>query len=137
MTWAHSLIKLTTYEVEVLQKRLAEIAGRRADAEMRLTLLVAEGQAEARHADTDAEAGWYHIGFADGLRRRKAAILQEIEQIALEEQGARDVLGQAFESQKKYEQIAENQRLAQVKEAARQETAAMDELGLRRAVGAR
>ena len=41
----------------------------------------------------------------------------------------------AFEEQKKYEQVAETIRLAQRKEAARRETAALDELGLRRAAG--
>jgi flagellar FliJ protein len=53
--------------------------------------------------------------------------------IILEERGARDALAQAFEEQKKYEQIAEQQRLLGLKEEARQETAALDELGLRRA----
>ena len=47
MSWAESLIKLSTYEVEVLQKRLAEISDRRADAELRLMMLHAEGEAEA------------------------------------------------------------------------------------------
>ncbi len=137
MSWAKSLIKLSTYEVEVLQKRLAEIGRRKMDAEMRLMLLAAEGEAEARRAVEDAEAGWYHIGFADGLRARKAAIQEEISMIALEEEGARDVLAQAFEEQKKYEHIAENMRLAQVKDVAKRESAALDELGLRRAAGAR
>lgn len=137
MSWAKSLIKLSTYEVEVLQKRLAEIAERKQAAEVRLATLHAEGEAEARRATEDAEAGWYHLGFADGLRARKAAVQAQIEQIAFEEQGARDVLAQAFEEQKKYEQIAENQRLAIRKEEARRETAALDELGLRRAVGGR
>ncbi|MDP3595355.1 MAG: flagellar export protein FliJ, partial [Phenylobacterium sp.] len=35
MSWAQSLIKLSTYEVEVLQKRLGEIADRRMQAEMK------------------------------------------------------------------------------------------------------
>ena len=55
----------------------------------------------------------------------------------MEEQGARDALSEAFEALKKYEQVAESARLAQVKEALRRETAALDELGLRKAVGHR
>jgi len=133
MSWADSLIKLSTYEVETLQKRLGEIAGRRMQAEMKLVLLEAEGEAEIEHARHDAEAGWYQVGFLEGLRLRKAQVRLEIERIAAEEAGARDVLAQAFEEQKKYEQVAENIRLAREKEIARQETAALDELGLRRA----
>ena len=70
-----------------------------------------------------------------GLRARKALAQEAIDRIALEEQGARDALTLAFEEQKKYEQVAETIRLAQRKEAARRETAALDELGLRRAAG--
>ena len=37
--WAQSLIRISTYEVETLQKRLAEIGTRRATAEMRIAVL--------------------------------------------------------------------------------------------------
>ena len=133
MSWAKSLIKLSSYEVELLQKRLGEITGRRVQAEVKLALLEAEGEAEADRARQDAEAGWYQAGFWEGLRARKALVQAEIDRIGLEEAGARDALAQAFEEQKKYEQVAEGIRLAQLKEAARRETAALDELGLRRA----
>jgi len=132
MSWAKSLIKLSTYEVEVLQKRLAEIADRRMQAEMKLVLLEAEGEAEAERGRQDAEHGWYQLGFLEGLRTRKALAQAEIDRMAIEEEGARDALALAFEEQKKYEQVAESMRLAQVKETAKRETAALDELGLRR-----
>ena len=135
MSWADSLVKLSTYEVEVLQKRMGEIAQRRRDAEMKLLMLEAEGEAEAANARGDAEAGWYHIGFVEGLRARRAAIQAQIEEIAAEEQGARDALNGAFEEQKKYEQVAENKRIAAARETARRETATLDELGLRAAGG--
>ena len=135
MSWAQSLIKLSTYEVEILQKRLGEIADRRMQVEMKLAFLEAEGEAEAQRARQDAEAGWYQVGFWEGLRARKAVMQSQIDTIALEEAGARDALALAFEEQKKYEQVAEGIRLAQVKEAARLETAALDELGLRKAAG--
>jgi flagellar protein FliJ len=133
MSWSESLIKLATYEVENRQLRLAEIAKRRADAEIRLAVLCAEGEAEAKHAGQNAEAGWYHAGYADGLRIRKAAIQAEIDLIAVEELGARDALAQAFEEQKKYEQVAENARVAEVKESNRRENAELDEVGMRAA----
>ena len=137
MSWADSLIKLSTYEVEILQKRLGEIADRRMAAEMKLILLEAEGEAEAHRAREDAEHGWYQVGFLEGLRIRKAAAQVEIDRIADEEAGARDALSLAYEEQKKYEQVAEGIAVARRKEVAKQETAALDELGLRRAAGAR
>lgn len=135
MSWAKSLIKLSTYEVEVLQKRLAEIADRRLQQEIKLVLLEAEGESEAEKIRGDVEAGWYQVGYKEGLRLRKAAVQLEIDRILVEEAGARDALAQAFEEQKKYEQVAETIRLTQVREATRLETAAMDEMGLRRAAG--
>jgi flagellar FliJ protein len=138
MSWSDSLIKLATYEVENRQLQLAEIAGRLAAAETRLAVLHAEGEAEAKHAALNAAAGWYHIGYADGLRIRKAALQAEIDAIQMEERGARDALAQAFEEQKKYEQVAENARVAERKEEKRRDNAELDEIGMqaaRRAAG--
>lgn len=133
MSWSKSLIKLATYEVEILQKRLAEVRDRQAAAEIRLAMLEAEGRAEMSRADADPMAGLYRTAFLAALRDRMAQARAEVAAIALEEQGARDALAQAFEEQKKYEQVAEAARLAQLKEQARRETAALDELGLRKA----
>ena len=44
--WAQSLIRISSYEVETLQKRLAEITARRSSAEMRLAVLDAEVEVE-------------------------------------------------------------------------------------------
>jgi flagellar FliJ protein len=133
MSWSESLIKLATYEVENRQLRLAEITKRRADAEIRLAVLQAEGEAEAKHAGQNAEANWHHAAYAAGLKIRKAAIQAQIDAISAEERGARDALAEAFEDQKKYEQVAESARLAEVKEATRRENAELDEVGMRTA----
>ena len=133
MSWSTSLVKLSTYEVETHQKRLGEIVARKSVAEARLRALHLEGEAEADRARQDAAAGWYQVGYLDGLRMRKAAVQAEIDAIAIEELGARDALTLAFEEQKKYEQVVENARRAEAKETAKRETAALDELGLRRA----
>ena len=44
--WAQSLIRISNYEVETLQKRLAEIAEHRAGAELRIAVLDAEALAD-------------------------------------------------------------------------------------------
>ena len=132
--WRTSLVKLAGFEVEQLRKRLMEILDRRADVELRLTLLQAESEGESRRLAADAEAGWYRLAYLEGWRARRDGLKAEIVSIASEEAGARDALGRAFEELKKYEQIEEDARLQAVREAAKIENAALDDLGLRRAV---
>jgi flagellar FliJ protein len=131
MSWRDSLIRISRYEVETLQKRLGEIVERRMDAEVRLAMLEAHVEAERAHAAAQAETGWQLAGFLNGVKVRRSTIMAEIGERSAEEAGARDALGQAFEALKKFEQVAENARLDDAKEAARRDNAAMDEMGLR------
>jgi flagellar FliJ protein len=134
MGWAKSLTRIANYEVETLQKRVAEIAARKLDAELRMTLLDAEAEAEAENARTDREAAMFHPTFVKGWRVRRAEMQARIDTIAAEESGARDALTRAFEELKKYEHVVELAAVAARRDAGRRETAAMDEMGLRRAV---
>ncbi len=135
MTWAHSLIKLAGYEVEVLQKRLSEIVDRRLAREAAVARLVLEADVEKARAIREPEATHGLGAYLEGVKQRRAAIQAEIVAIQLEEAGARDALAQAFEAQKKYEQVAETARVVEAKAAGRRETAALDELGMRKAAG--
>ena len=135
MKWADSLIRIAKHEVETLQKRVAEITARRLDGERRLQAMHAEAEREAERARTDPDAGWYHAGYMKGWRLMREQLIGQIAAIAAEETGARDALGQAFEELKKFEHVAEVARLAEAKELAKRESAAMDEMGLRKASG--
>jgi flagellar FliJ protein len=137
MKWADQLIKLSSFELEVLQARLAEVVDRRTRAELRLAVLIAGGEAEIAIARTDPEAARGLAAYTEGLKQRKAAVQREIDLATAEEAGARDALSEAFEKLKRYEQVAETARVAEAREAARRETAALDEVGLRRAAGRR
>lgn len=130
--WADSLIRISNHEVETLQKRLSEVVERRQAAEMKVASLDAEAEAEAVQAQGDVEAGWYMIGFRQGSKIRRDQALLEIDQTLIEEAGARDALAVAFENLKKYEHVAEAAKVAKAKLAGKLETAALDELGLRR-----
>ena len=68
MKWAQSLIRLSSFAVETIQKRLAEVAERRMAAEMRRLMLEAEGEAEAARAAQDPDAGWGYAAYVNGLR---------------------------------------------------------------------
>lgn len=135
MRAAASLIRISNYQVEVLQKRLAEIVERRGNAEVALVILEAEGEAETAHAGENASTGWYLIRYRQGLKIRMDAVRTRIDECLAEEDGARDALSEAYEALKKYEQVEANAKAAAAKHAAKLETAALDELGLRRRAG--
>ena len=135
-SWAHSLIRISNYEVETLQKRLAEITARRASTEMRLAVLDAEAEVERERSRHDTQAGMLLSAYLAGWKARKAVAETDLAELDAEEAGARDALTSAFEELKKLEQVAETTRLNKLINAAKRETAAFDELGLRRrAVG--
>ena len=131
-TWARSLIRISNYEVETLQKRLAEVNLRKAEAEMRVAVLDAEAEAERDRARVDAEAGMMLGAYLNGWKARKAQAEGDLSVLDAEEAGARDALTGAFEELKKFEHVAETTRLNQLVAIAKRETAAFDELGLRK-----
>jgi flagellar FliJ protein len=131
--WAQSLIRLSGYEVETLQKRLAEITTRRASAEMRVAVLDAEHMIERERATMDAYASMQLAAYVEGWKIRRANAVTELDTVSNEELGARDALTRAFEEQKKFEHVAEMSRLKELAAAAKLETAALDDLALRRA----
>ena len=130
--WAQSLIRISNYEVETLQKRLAEITERKASAEMRLAVLDAEVEAERERARSDADASMLLQAYLGGWKARKGAAEADLSSLDAEEEGARDALTGAFEELKKFEHVAEMTRLDALIAAAKRETAAFDEMGLRR-----
>ena len=134
-TWANSLIRISNYEVETLQKRLAEIASRKASAEMRLAVLEAEAEVERERARLDAEAGMMLQAYLAGWKARKGAAEGDLSVLDAEEEGARDALTGAYSELKKFEHVAEMTRLNAIVAAGKRETAAFDEMALRRRAG--
>ena len=130
--WAKSLIRLTNYEVETLQKRMAEISARRADAEMKLVMLDAEAEGEKANASSDPQHAAMLRAYLQGWKLRRANAEGMIEALKREEEGARDALTAAFEELKKFEHVAEMARLEARVQANRREAATFDEMGLRR-----
>ena len=133
--WAQSLIRISSYEVETLQKRLAEITARRVSAEMRIAVLQAEAEIEQERARSDADAAMMLQAYLSGWKLRKGAAEADVVVLDAEEEGARDALTGAFEELKKFEHVAETTRLNSIIAAGKRETAAFDELGLRRRAG--
>jgi len=68
----------------------------------------------------------------DGWKLRKSAAEGDLTVIDAEEAGARDALTGAFEELKKFEHVAEQTRLNALIAQSRRETAAFDEMALRK-----
>ena len=134
--WAQSLIRISNYEVETLQKRLAEISTRRATAEMRLAVLDAEREMETEHARACASSASLLEAYLGGWKIRKSVAQSDLHTVEQEELGARDALMGAFEELKKFEHVAEATRLNQLVAAQRRDSAVMDEQAIRRAARA-
>ena len=133
MSWEKSLIRIARYDVETRQKRLAEVVARREAVELRLVMLDAEVEAESDFIRGRPEAVFHQAAYLAGCKARRLTLQSEIDLILAEESGARDALAEAFESQKKYEHVAEGMARRRIREAARRETAELDELGVRQA----
>lgn len=130
--WANSLVRISNHEVETLQKRLAEIVGRRMGVERLIAVLDDEVAFELANKQPFEEAGFYLAGFREGATVRRNRFEAQLVEIIQEEAGARDALTEAFETLKKYEHVVDAAKAAAAKEEQRRETATLDELGLRK-----
>ncbi|MBW8881176.1 MAG: flagellar export protein FliJ [Asticcacaulis sp.] len=129
--WAKSLIRLSTFEVETLQKRLAEVVTRRTHVEMKIATLDAEYELECMKAANDTALS-HHLGaYKRGFKHRRETCVTELDLISREEDGVRDQLGMAFEDLKKFEHVAEATKLRRDAAFKKAESAAMDEAALR------
>ena len=101
--WAKSLIRLSTYEVETLQKRLAEVVTRRTHIEMKIATLDAQYELECVNAASDPAMGHNLTAYKAGHRLRREGHQSELDLIVQEEEGVRDQLSYAFEDLKKFD----------------------------------
>jgi flagellar FliJ protein len=129
--WTQSLIKIANHEVETLQKQVAEIVGRRQDVQGQQARLEAQVDLEAQHVRDHPGSGLSHMAYLSGVRQKRARFLQVLAGLDQEEEQVRQALAEAFEALKKYEIVAQNIKLAEDRALARQETAMLDEMGLR------
>jgi len=129
--WVKSLVRISTYEVETLQKRLAEIAARRTQAEMRISTLDVEFALETARSSDDPMMAAQMPAYRQGWALRREQAVSDCALIAHEEAGIRDELATAFEELKKFEHVAEVTRLRRMAAELKRENAALDEAALR------
>ena len=101
--WARSLIRISNYEAETLQKGLAIIVNRRTHLEMKLATLDAQTELEIAGARSDHQHMAQLPHFLTGQELRKNALLCELDETLNEEASVRDQLTMAFENLKKFE----------------------------------
>jgi len=130
--WAKSLIRLSTFEVETLQKRLAEVVTRRTHAEMKIATLDAEFELECVKASGDPHLSRHLPAYRHGHKLRRDTQAAELDLIVREEDGVRDSLSKAFEDLKKFEHVAEVTKLNRIAAEKKIEDAMLDEVALRK-----
>jgi len=129
--WAKSLIRLSTFEVEGLQKRLAEVVTRRTHVEMKIATADAEYEIECIKASGDPHLARHLPAYKHGHKLRRDQLTLDLDLIVREEDGVRDSLSEAFESLKKFEHVAEVTKLNRIAAEKRVENAMLDEVSLR------
>ncbi len=130
--WAKSLIRLSTFEVETLQKRLAEVVTRRTHSEMKIATIDAEFELECVKASGDPHLSRHLPAYAHGHKLRRDTLACELDLIVREEDGVRDSLSKAFEDLKKFEHVAEVTKLNRIAAEKKAEDAMLDEVALRK-----
>jgi len=129
--WAKSLIRLSTFEVETLQKRLAEVVTRRTHVEMKIATADAEYEIECIKASGDPHLARHLPAYKHGHKLRRDQLAADLDLIVREEDGVRDSLSSAFEDLKKFEHVAEVTKLNRIAAEKRVENAMLDEVSLR------
>ena len=72
MSWSDSLIRIATYEVDELQKRLKDILDRRDAVELTLDSLDLEAEEEKLRARVDPASAWCHPQYVKAWKLRRA-----------------------------------------------------------------
>ncbi len=129
--WAKSLIRLSTFEVETLQKRLAEVVTRRTHVEMKIATADAEYEIECIKASGDPHLARHLPAYKHGHKLRRDQLSADLDLIVREEDGVRDSLSSAFEDLKKFEHVAEVTKLNRIAAEKKVENAMLDEVSLR------
>ena len=133
MSWRDSLIRIATYEVETLQKRLKEILDRYDSILRMLDSLDLEAEEEKLRARTDPSIAWCHPDYVRAWKQRRERMLADLSAVEMEAEGARDALASAFEELNKIEHVAELAAKQEARELQKREDAALDEIALRNA----
>ena len=111
MSWSDSLIRISTYEVDELQKRLKEVLDRQDAVEQAIDTLDLEAEEEKLRASVDPSVAWCHPDYLKAWKLRRARLEAQLTAITLEAEGARDALAEAYEALKKVEHVAELARV--------------------------
>jgi flagellar FliJ protein len=126
-----SLIRLNEWTVDERRRELAVVMEELDLAELTLKNLEAEVKREQTMAESSPqEAGLFYGSYADGVIMRREDLHQQIRDINVRVDEAREILNEAYRELKKYETAEANRLLKEEKELNRKEQVLLDELGL-------
>lgn len=127
-----SLIKLARFQVEELQRQMADVDAARNRLRTQAEKLDSDVAREKKLAETNADSASTYGAYAAAMKARKQNILGSLTDIDRQAETIRDELQNAFEQLKKYE-LLEERRLAAVRAKEQSaEQAELDEIAQRK-----
>lgn len=130
---AAKLVKLRDFEVRELQRRLAELDGRRSATERAMADLAARVNAETEASAVGFEASVALPAFLEKAARRREAFLDILHELDKEIAKTRADLNLAFAELKKVEIVVANRDRREAVRLGKIEQAELDDIGLERA----
>ncbi|WP_281301524.1 MULTISPECIES: flagellar export protein FliJ [unclassified Iodidimonas] len=125
------MIRLSKWQLDEARKELAGVQAEINEIDAQLAAL--SGQLEKEGAfDGDVLAGLSFGAFAAATFARRDALLKKRHGVEKQRNAKEDVVREAFQELKKFEILAERQALRQKEDAAKRETAMLDEMGIQR-----
>ena len=130
-----TLIRLKKFQVDEKRRRVTQIEGMIADFQRMSVDLEREIQTEQERAGINDPSHFAYPTYAKAAIQRRENLTRSADELRIQLEDAKNLLSEAFEELKKFEHVAETTRLNRVIAAGKRETAAFDELGLRRRAG--
>lgn len=127
-----SLIKLARFQVEELQRQMADVDRARDRLHAQVDKLDADVVREKKLADSNPEAAGTFGAYASAMKSRKENLQVSLADIDRQAETIRDELQAAFEQLKKYELLEERRVAAMEARERAAEQAELDEISQRK-----
>ncbi len=127
-----SLIKLARFQVEELQRQMADVDAARQRLHAQVEKLDADVERERKLAETNPDAAATFGAYSQAMKTRKQNIHVSLSDIDVQAESLREELREAFEQLKKYELLEERRQAAQQARERASEQAELDEIAQRK-----
>ena len=128
-----TLIRLKKFQVDEKRRRVSQIEGMIADFQRMSVDLEREIQNEQERAGINDPAHFAYPTYAKAAIQRRENLTRSADELRIQLEDAKSLLGEAFEELKKVELLDERDQMRERADAAAHEQAELDAIGLMRA----